>query len=405
MKKVKILLHRGKVGEISFFLRNSVFKDTILLISAEKLHDDSMETLEKSFLEVRVVEKYDYFGIVEFELLKIAQNYEIIGVFAQAEFDQERCASLCEMLGIKWLSNDEIKLFRDKLAMKNFLAKKEVKLPAFSKLENFADFYKFSQKHGYPLIIKPINSGGSVCVCKLTCENDFVALCKKGFFGEKPFLSTTFMVEKYIPYDTYHIDCLSDGNHEIISISKYFNDSLTYQNKFGFGSYDCDKNSIEYHELEKEFKKIINLLPSTNLNIYHAEFFYKKGKKPILCEIAYRIGGVCIPFALSYKGINPLDILLNAKVRTVEKNVYKKVGWYILYPQVGRVLLKKDVCELDNIIEYKVFVKNKEQINKNAIYVGDKIAHFIFSFETNKEALQTFEKIDTWTKKNIKVVK
>lgn len=81
-------------------------------------------------------------------------------------------ASVADALGLPGISIETAHLAADKLAMKRKFLADDVKTPWFSFVENENHLRSLVNKHGYPLVLKPVDSRGARGVLRLTPDID-----------------------------------------------------------------------------------------------------------------------------------------------------------------------------------------------------------------------------------------
>jgi biotin carboxylase len=253
---------------------------------------------DNRFLHFEVFSDYES-GMVELRAKQLYETYHFDTVIALHEFDILRAAKIRESLGIQGQSYENALLYRDKLKMKSAIFQNSnVALPTFQEMEYPLDAVDFMEKHGYPFVIKPADSAGSMGTTVIRNETDLIDFLKKMkvFYFAEAQPANHLMLETYVQGEMYHVDGYIENNELIlICASKYLENSLIYldQNEIS-GSYLLSSDSELHSRLVEETKKVIQALGSPKSMIFHAEFFHTPDDQLVFCEIASRPGGARI---------------------------------------------------------------------------------------------------------------
>lgn len=101
----------------------------------------------------------------------------IDGVISIASDVPLTVAAVAHELGLPGPTLDTARLSADKLAMKQSLAESGVAIPAFAALPTAGDLEAYVARHGYPVVVKPVDSRGARGVLLLadarTCDLDW----------------------------------------------------------------------------------------------------------------------------------------------------------------------------------------------------------------------------------------
>ena len=100
------------------------------------------------------------------ETLKAVQKYRqeigpIHGVMCIASDVPLTVATVAKRLGLSGISLESARLAADKLAMKQKFAQDRIPIPWFSPVSSMEHLRRIVSEHGYPLVLKPVDSRGS----------------------------------------------------------------------------------------------------------------------------------------------------------------------------------------------------------------------------------------------------
>ena len=106
------------------------------------------------------------------------------------------------------------------------------------------DLIEFTDNLRYPLVVKPRQGAGSIGVTIIQNKSEL-----KDFIISTP-LSPNIMVETFTDGEMYHVDGLfKDSEILLYSVSKYFNDCLSFKTNTPLGSYIIDDSNPLSKEL------------------------------------------------------------------------------------------------------------------------------------------------------------
>ena len=218
-----------------------------------------------------------------------AQKFAFQKIIAPDEEDILRAALLREDLGLEGQSWESALAFRDKVRMKEVLAQQGLKVPSFQGVSSFEDLLAFSQKEGFPLVLKPRQATGCRGLKILSSEEDVHEA--KSLLEESP--PDFYQVETFVQGKMYHVDGLVKGGKVIAAWpALYFDPPLNMLLGQPASSYLLSSENpltpffIHYAE------NVLHAMDTPETTAFHLEFFMPEAKgEPVFCEIASRVGG------------------------------------------------------------------------------------------------------------------
>ncbi len=124
------------------------------------------------------------------------QVRRIDGVICIASDIPVTVASVAAELGLPGIPLASARLSMDKLALKRRLAENGVATAAFAQVSSVADLRRYTADHGYPLVVKPVDSRGSRGVLLLSDETFDLAWAYETARRESP--SGRVIVERFL---------------------------------------------------------------------------------------------------------------------------------------------------------------------------------------------------------------
>ena len=96
----------------------------------------------------------------------------IDGVIAIVEHAVPTAAAIAEELGLTYISTETAFRARNKYEMKNAYKNNGIKVANYQLISTLDEAIGFANNYGYPIVIKPIIGGGSICVLKINTEDE-----------------------------------------------------------------------------------------------------------------------------------------------------------------------------------------------------------------------------------------
>ena len=171
-----------------------------------------------------VVSTYDVPGNVQFARTYSGSKRNIDGVMTLASDVPMTVAAVAYALGLPGHTLQTARRASDKLLMKRVFAKNGVPIPEFAPVKNSADIERFVRRHGYPIVVKPVDSRGARGVLRISNKED-LSWAIHTSRSESP--SGRVMVEKFLQGPQFSTESviydgrimttgLSDRNYEYL---------------------------------------------------------------------------------------------------------------------------------------------------------------------------------------------
>ncbi|WP_326770461.1 hypothetical protein OG978_42640 (plasmid) [Streptomyces sp. NBC_01591] len=234
----------------------------------------------------------------ELMIRRMARERPFTHVITDNEYDLERAARIREDFGLPGQSSASALSFRDKAVMKE-TASRTVPVPDFVRLAAFADLTEFVEKHGYPVVVKPVKQGGSRDISVLRGEDDLID------FSRLPWRED-LMAEAFVEGPMYHIDAVLSGGYRFVASSRYLRSCLGVFSGQNNGSVQLRSDSPFARRLESYLDQVLEAFETPPTSAFHLEVFHTPDDELVLCEIASRVGGDRIPaLTLATYGVDP----------------------------------------------------------------------------------------------------
>jgi len=325
---------------------------------------------------------------------KINDIRSIDGIFSPSELMVDKLARYRDRYNIKYgIKYQDSVCFRNKILMKDIISNNtSVNVPRYRRLYGFKDIEEFINTITPIAVIKPIDGMGTVNTFKVTKENinDVVQYIESDI--------SNYEIEEFIDGDMYHVDTiLYDGKPQFTSVGKYLLSTMEW------GEFDLNTGYIYPDHNNPLIKNIIDSSNEVLRNmpikegVTHMELFVDKFGKIYFCEVAARIAGGGIIFAIedtcginvlcqgaqAFAGIEP-DF---SKLRKQDNG-----GYAILHKKIGTVIditSEEKFKELSGVRTATVLYKKGDNIKFSGSSgdVAGIVTWISNSFEENKNIL------------------
>lgn len=210
------------------------------------------------------------------------------GILTNSEPAFVSMAQTAERIGLRCLSVDSTKLYKNKFLMREFCNKHGLLSPAYRCCKTLNEALVFFDQLQKKCIIKPLDNSASRGVFSI----NNVAELKEHFdecINNSSALNPAIIIEEYVTGTEFTIDGLmTPKGHRCLAISEKkhyaYNENVAYQLLF-----DNKNDRYDYSELRRVNDQLVDLT-SIPFGLTHAEYKFANGKF-YLIEIQARGGG------------------------------------------------------------------------------------------------------------------
>ncbi|MDF5731653.1 MAG: ATP-grasp domain-containing protein [Rhizonema sp. PD38] len=284
---------------------------------------------------VKIFPCFDNSGLSELCALELRHQIPFSRVIGHSEYDLIRAAHLRAVFSLPGQNIESATSYRNKFLMKEYASKAGIPVAQQTRIDSPVQLLIFIEQHGLPVVVKPLDGGGSRGVEVLQDQKQV-----REFVKTLP--NCNYMVESFVSGQLYHIDGLArDGKICFATSSNYFSEGcLNFHTSQSNGSYLLESDSLLHYNLVQFTQGVIDALPASPELGFHAEAFVQKDGKIVLCEIAARTAGGWIieSIDLAY-GINlnrewvRLSAGIDETARLCNLRVQRQAGFLIFPPQ------------------------------------------------------------------------
>ena len=261
----------------------------VLLLTAEKLRDADWprESLDDTFYLPAEIPVADIVNAVT----HLARSHKLDRIVALDEYDMETAATLREHLRIPGMGLTTMRYFRDKLAMRMRALDRNVRVPDFVPVVNHDDIRYYLEHVPGPWVLKPRQEASAIGIKKIHAAAELWPVLDQ--LGDK---QSTFLLEKFVPGDVYHVDSVVSKNEVVFAnVSKYGKPPMNVAQGGGiFTTFTVSRGSDADGGLRAINRDLIAALGLVR-GVAHAEFIQAHADGHLyFLECAARVGGAYI---------------------------------------------------------------------------------------------------------------
>jgi len=271
-----------------------------ILVTQEKLEHEAWprEAIDEFFMLPHMYKQPD----VTYAISYLARDRQIDRIVPLDDYDVEVAAALREHLRIPGMGDTTARHFRDKLAMRGQARDKDIAVPDFVHVLNYASLHEFMRRVPPPWVLKPRSEASSMGIKKVNSADEVWSTLDT--LGDR---QSFYVLEKFVPGDVYHVDSIVAEKEVVFAVgSKYGMPPMTvYQ---GGGVFVT--STVPYAEAEDQALQAINraVIEAMGMvrGVTHAEFIRsQEDGRFYFLEIASRVGGAGIDLMVEHAtGLN-----------------------------------------------------------------------------------------------------
>ncbi|ARP73038.1 hypothetical protein LK07_28295 [Streptomyces pluripotens] len=382
--------------------------DVLLLTCADNLAGvaEELPAAGSGYALAEAVPGYDHSGLLEERALDLAREHEVRHLVACHERDLERAAILREVLDLPGQRMDSVEPFRDKALMKRIATEAGLEVAPWREVECASELLGFAAEFGFPLVVKPRDSAGSMGVRILHTEQA-LRDCLATDLDLDGADQSQLLVEAYVPGRMCHVDGLVvDGRTVFAWPSQYQYALATYATDTGPRmdlTLDADDPLAE--RLLKFAERLLDAMPGPEHFAFHAEVFHTPDDRLVLCEIACRTGGAAIrDIVRVMSGVDPTEAWVRAQLGLpLQEDLgsggglpRRMAGQMVLMKRPGRVVsVPQEAPDFPWIERFTVFVQ-PGQVMGPATASSDFLVMALVSGRDRAECVERLKQVEHW---------
>ncbi|MCW2903866.1 MAG: Argininosuccinate lyase [Streptosporangiaceae bacterium] len=310
--------------------------DRVALVTSVEAADG----YEGTFSTVVGVDDYSHGPGVARVLDQLCEGGDVDRIVHITEEDVLRAATARDTHGVAGQSCADALPYRDKLAMKQHVARAGLRVPAFCAPASAEEAVRFASRYGWPIVVKPRLGYASTGVRVIRSEDEL----RNEYARRDP---GDLLLESFVPGPVYHVDGVSaEGEVVFACPSRYVNDCLAFHASLPLGSAQMDGADRVEAELRAFAASVAQALPHLDRTPFHLEVIVHESTGELFfCEVACRLGGGHMMETLTLRtGVNPARAWVRRQAGlpdpgdgpiTLRSTFY---GWVLMPPRPGTLL-------------------------------------------------------------------
>ncbi|GAA2149068.1 ATP-grasp domain-containing protein [Kitasatospora kazusensis] len=316
---VLVLHHRGSLAGAPYHEWLADYDGDVLLIASREhlaLVAEELPAEGVHYRRTAAVDGYETSGELEQLALELAAEHGVRHIVACQERDLERAAELRDVLGLPGQRMDTVLPFRDKVVMKRRASAAGLAVAPYREVECAADVIASAEEFGFPLVLKPRDSAGSVGLRILDSPEDLDGYLADGFDLYGPY-QPNLIAEAFVHGSMCHVDGLVvDGRVALAWPSQYQYTLSSFATDTGPRlDLTLDTDDPLAHRLLEFTDRTLQALRGPENFAFHLEAFHTPEDGLVLCEIACRTGGAAIrDIVRTMFGVDPSESWVRAQL-------------------------------------------------------------------------------------------
>lgn len=376
----------------------------VLITARSAVTPQSLSQAEPHYREIIVVDDYDD-PSVRALMLDTARRTGAARILSATEVDVIRAAWVREQLSLPGQTLASATAFRDKFLMKTTAAAAGIATPPLRRLESPADLLDFCAQYGFPVVVKPVDGGGSVGTHVLSGETDVNDFLRDTTFApdaERP--ERRWMVEQWVEGDFFTIDGLMAGGRVLQLWPSRTTANLTaVKGPSPLLSAMLSERDPLLPRIRSFVADVVASLPvMEEVTALHAEVFHTPDDRLVFCEIASRPGGCGhVPVYEHALGVNLYAASLRGQAGCAERppdltaNPRCMAGFAWFPPRQGVLKRMPEHCPLPGVFGYQTRAEIGDTY-AGAKSVADYIACLFVRGAADEDLQPKIDAVDVW---------
>ncbi|WP_181150842.1 ATP-grasp domain-containing protein [Paenibacillus sp. PCH8] len=331
----------------------------ILIIERHNLHNDHL--LQDFFDEIRYVDYLESANAIREHMIQIRESHSIAALLTPGENAIEIGGQIRSEFGIPGMQRNQAEAVRNKWIMKQMLHQRGIRTSEIAIALHEQDYIRFTDAHGFPIIVKPLSGYGSINTFKLSSKEELIHYLQNLRQEQQRDL-----LEEFINGTEFHCDSIvSKGKVVFSSVSQYLYNCLdiaTEQKPPASITFPEGTEANFIHRIKQLNEQVIAAL-GINQSVTHAELFLTPEGEVVFGEIGARIGGshVMPPCIKNTHGVDFFEAVTDLEVGIYEftrQETSNKFTGMICFPSRAGVIQSisgmEDYEDISGIIEFNV---------------------------------------------------
>ncbi|MFW3112796.1 ATP-dependent carboxylate-amine ligase [Mycobacterium haemophilum DSM 44634] len=401
VSRLLVLTNKPIVHRLPEWFPNSR-SEVVLVSTPAALAASGLDNPDAHFRHVHSVSGFADPSLEE-ELFQLCRQFGVERILSTGEREVLPAARLRERLGLPGIDVPTATAFRDKFVMKSLVAAAGLPVAPMRRVDDVAALRDFAAEVGYPVLVKPLDRGGSAGIQVLGDADDLEAVI--GGRGAAAWCAP-MLAEAWIAGDFYQVNGLMDDGVVVLGQPCYnpYSDWFTVAFSVPAMSGMLPETDPLAVRLRAATGQVLAALPPVpGVCAFHAEFFHTPEDRLVLGEIACRAGGadiVNIHEAVLGVNLHGASLLGQAGRRApLHYATERSRQGFAYFPPARGVLRDIPVrCPLPNVLTYSVTGECGRSYG-GADARGPTVAKMTFTLSTS-DVRAELRQIEQWWERN-----
>ena len=289
------------------------------------------------------------------EVLKFVQHHHLDGVMTIANDVPLTVAAVAAKLDLSSIPIESARIVSNKILMKTVFDENSIANPPYASVDNINNIICFVEKHGLPIVLKPVDGRGARGVLILMDTDNLEWAYNHSMQNSD---SNRVMVEKFIDGVQYSTEAIVyQGKCTTLSVSE-----RNYELLSKYSPYAIENGGVIPAQISKQHEESIHHMMSSiasSLNITNGTIkgdIIMSDDGPLVIEVALRLSGgylcsVQIPIARGVDLVKQTILMALGEDLIVSELVPKDLCWIgirYFFPEPGKISKISGFGELDN---------------------------------------------------------
>lgn len=315
------------------------------------------------------------------KVLEVCRNEKIDGITSfSLESALPTVVYVAQRMGLVSNSEDSLLLTQSKFAQRQALEKAGIAVPRYYQIESEVELSKIDCQ--YPVIVKPVDSGGSQGICKVETSDKLLEAYK---YAVEYSRTQHVIVEEFVDGREFSVEYIShNGHHYFLQITDKVTSGAPRFVEMQHHQ-PADISNEVHAAIRSMVERALTALKITN-SPSHTEIKLNSRGQLYIIETGARMGGDYITSDLvrlstGYDFVEgAIKLAVNKfEVPTFPKSMHSGIYFYSkLAPEVGEII--KNHSKWPEIVEWEISDEPLPEVKSNA----DRGGYFLYQKETGK---------------------
>ncbi|WP_129582124.1 ATP-grasp domain-containing protein [Clostridium niameyense] len=327
------------------------------------------------------------------KILEYARKFNIEGIITKTERLLATVAYVNEKLNLRGIRSKAARASIDKVFLRKCMRENGIDICKSYQVESLEDVKAISNKLSYPVVMKPIDGGGSRGVVRINSKNEL----EKNFdYCMTYSREKKLIIEDFIDGKACSVELITQNGHtHVIAVSE----GITSGSPYFVETQHLIPANFSINILKQIEDMCIKTLKAVEVDNAVSFFDMRITKNgPIVIEIAARFAGdyICTDLIKLATGIDMYESLINIVMgeEVSHKNKFNKyavVKFITKFNYENAIKNHKSIIQDDNYVKHEYY----NRTNVSGLFnSSDRLGYYIFNAENRESLLKSLSLID-----------